>query len=472
MSLPLLSTAASLAALLLTLVDPSIRWEPSLAEALERAARERKVLFLAINMDGERANDETAETIYTDPEIIRLTGHTVNVVASRHEHRGGMTDCRRLHGIPCHVHRKVDAEMREAGIVKATKKGYVIAPQHVWLDPEGRVLLSVPYFITKEEMEWCFVTAIREVDPDFEASLPPEAGPPERLVRGGVHDPEASEEGNPRERGPRGEGGPGGSGPRPYPREELREAIESLRETGDEGYPPEVLRRVLVTGEPEAIAFVRDELGSRGSARADRRGAIRLIREAARWSPPPFWRAFDPLLRDEDEAIRSEAAVALEQIAAPESRKSILAALGAERSVTVKKNLLRALGATTREDSTGRRILARHAVSAREEILRVNALVALAGLAPHPEVEGALERALRGGGSHERIASACAVAIARYAALEEPLAAACEHEKDRGAADTLRRALAVLRGGDPATLDDAIRTVAQDRIPRPRPSNR
>ena len=49
--------------------------------ALERARNESKAIFIAINMDGEGANDVTAERVYKDRSIVKASESTVNLIA-------------------------------------------------------------------------------------------------------------------------------------------------------------------------------------------------------------------------------------------------------------------------------------------------------------------------------------------------------------------------------------------------------
>ena len=84
-------TPPLLAALLLAILPgaDSIAWQPSLEAALERARAENRPVLLAVNMDGERANDLLAEEVYTDATIAELAALCACVVASATEHRTG-----------------------------------------------------------------------------------------------------------------------------------------------------------------------------------------------------------------------------------------------------------------------------------------------------------------------------------------------------------------------------------------------
>ena len=57
----------------------AIEWSPSYQEALELAAKEARVIFIAVNMDGERANDRMADQVYGDRTIVALSESSVNM---------------------------------------------------------------------------------------------------------------------------------------------------------------------------------------------------------------------------------------------------------------------------------------------------------------------------------------------------------------------------------------------------------
>jgi hypothetical protein len=118
-----------------------IPWEPTYEGALSRAAAEGLVTFVAVNMDGERANDRMAEEVYGDKRIRELAAVTVDLVASSFTHGKGDGACPRFGTVTCEQHRRVDVEVR-GKVLKPDKQGFVVAPQHVWLDPKGQVLLS------------------------------------------------------------------------------------------------------------------------------------------------------------------------------------------------------------------------------------------------------------------------------------------------------------------------------------------
>ena len=124
-----------------------ISWSGDWDAAFEQARGESKVVLLAINMDGEKANDRMAEDVYSDKEVIALTQQTVNLIGSRFEHGG---KCKRFSGVECTDHQQMEKHIR-ADILQVTPQTDLVAPQHIFADAEGKILLSVPYEISARE---------------------------------------------------------------------------------------------------------------------------------------------------------------------------------------------------------------------------------------------------------------------------------------------------------------------------------
>ena len=66
---------ATVAAPVVSAADP-IPWRKTFDEAVEEAKRDGKPIFVAINMDGERANDEAVNVLYRDATIKKLAANT------------------------------------------------------------------------------------------------------------------------------------------------------------------------------------------------------------------------------------------------------------------------------------------------------------------------------------------------------------------------------------------------------------
>lgn len=375
-SLPTVVSGLLLAAFTGAAPPASLTWDREWHAAFARATAEKKPVMLAVNMDGERANDQLAAKSYRDERLIEIAGQTVNLLASRFDHGG--KSCARFEGLSCIEHQKVDVAAREK-VLPAGLDGQVIAPQHVWLDGAGKVLLSVAYQVSVEELVWCSVTAVQRLTPEAGLKMPSWARPPRRLVVDGV----------------------GGAGAvRPLSEEELERTLDDLNKAGLGRNRVELITSLLATDHPDAIDAVAKELSSANVRGGRDAGALEFLQAARRAlvrrigviSPPSYWEAVVDSLEDDDVAMRIEAAVALEQLAAPEALKAVRKALGAEKDARAAQDLLRALGACGKEDSGARKKLLQHAKD-KDAGMRRNALFALGAHAGEKEAASALEAA-------------------------------------------------------------------------------
>ncbi|MCA8978991.1 MAG: HEAT repeat domain-containing protein [Planctomycetes bacterium] len=464
-----------------------IQWRASQEAALEEAKASNRVLFLAVNMDGERANDELANKTYGEKSIVGLSLLTVNLVASAFEHSSGK--CSRFHGITCADHMACDVWARES-ILQKDEEGFVIAPQHVWLAPTGEVLLSVPYAVTEGELEWCFGTAIAMNDPSAEIMLSSKARAPRRLVKGGVAKPDTV--------------GPAGAGA--LTRDEVLALIEEVKRGMNQEQRARAVNRIMTADEPEAIEFVRTELRSGGgNARGgggrggggrgggggggrnseDRRPAH--LRTMGTVSPSSYWEVAVEYVDDSILEVRAEAVVALEMLASPDSVRDLQAALKKEKDDTVRKNILRALGTAGATDKKVHALLEKAVLKEKDEIIRRNATLALGSLAQSPSVDALLTDILQDEERthRERAAAVCAMALTRRSEWLELLRPALRAAQAAEAGETpegepegfvptddllaaLQAAVQLLEGGDLSVLKDAVSAAGRDTIPRER----
>ncbi|MCB9914018.1 MAG: hypothetical protein H6828_02580 [Planctomycetes bacterium] len=443
-----------------------IEWQAEYEQALQLAKDEGRVVFIAVNMDGERANDRLAEKTYQDKRIRELAQSTVNLVASNFDHAKSGSTCPRFGTIGCDQHRRVDVDVR-GKVLAPDADGFVIAPQHVWLAPSGEVLLSVPYDVSEAELEWCFVTALRTVDPDFAWHLPSDARAPKRLVMGGVA--QTGEE--------------TGAGLPPPTRAEALELLDKLKRglRGDEHQ--KALRRLAQADEPEACNYMVGILraaagggrggGGRGGGGPagdgsepgkDRR--IELLRWIATSSPPSYWEVVAEVLSAGEPALRAQAVVAIEELAAPESLKEVRAALSKEKDAKIKKDLYRALGAVARDDAKARKTLLKQAGDKRQPLWQRNAILALGMLTPDEEVHAFLTELVTSGEGQVREAALAAIALTRDPAWLELLKGDLTGTESFTA--LLVNVRAVLEGGKLALVRDAVEALGEDDLPRDR----
>ena len=472
---------ASSAAALLPASVADIQWSPSFEDALETAAGEEKVIFIAVNMDGERANDQMAEKVYKDRDIKDLASETVNLVASADRHRKS-GKCPRFGCESCEQHRFVDISVREE-VLKPSATGAVIAPQHVFCAPDGSVILSVPYGISVSELEWCFHEAAA-IQAGVELSDRSHPGRrPRRLIVGDVAQL----------------GGADG----PVTREEALELISTLKKGGNGGEQREMIRRLATSDEAEAREYVLSVLraggggagrgggggrGGRGGGGGGRGGNSdrergQLLRWIGEQSPASYWEVCIEFADSGADEVKQEAIVALEQLGAEDSLSVLMKALrrsGAEPER--QKNVLRALGSVARDDRKARAALLKASVNRKQPLIRANALIGLGWLDADEDVAERLKAAampaVHGGlakvdaedvTEEERLAAVVAMGISRqpeWKPFLEQLAAAEAEEPDLK--EAAQASLSVLGGKPYAGLRSFLETAGSDEIPRER----
>ncbi len=418
--------AAALTALLFNpLARPAggIVWEASFDEALAKAKAENKPIFIAVNMDGEWVCEDLARNHYRDKRIVQLSEKMVNLFASKFYHRGGTKTCPRAGNIRCSSHQEVEKEVRRLvlgmkGEEGNTVAGDMIAPNHIFLSPDGKITHSVAYMITPGELEWCLVEAIRKNDPGFKWSLRSSARAPRRLVYDKVTRPG---------------GGGGGSAPRPLSGDELDAVLEEIKTTG-RGNRGGGLRRnlasLIVTPDKRAMEVVRIYLTSRWIKHGGGQRLCEILHDIGRTSPPEFWEVVEPFVSDSLPDVRSEAIVALEQLAEPKSVKLLQKQWSKEKEKRVKWDLIRALASTGRGVKRIETLVLKTAEKEKDGQLRAHAIVGLVYIEDREKVNAVLEKALTHEHPPVRAAAAYTIAVRRERDLLEPLTAAREAELD------------------------------------------
>jgi hypothetical protein len=434
----------------------TIPWRTSFDAATDAAKKENKVLFIAVNMDGEGANDRLARNVYTDKDVLAFAALTVDVIASQNEHAGADKDCPRFPGVKCAEHQACEMSVRK-NVLEADPTGNVVAPQHVFLAPDGKPLLSVPYEITAPELEWCFVTAMHKLDPASKVAMPGGAHKPARVVLGAVYDPS----------------GAVGGAIQPITKKELLGLIDQVKRGGMKEDDKQVaFWRILHSDLPEAMAFIQAELRSGGGGDPNGDGGGQkhrdILHAMGAVSPPAYWEMAVDGIAPGDDKVRLEAIAALEQMAPPQAVKALEKSLSKEKKPEIQKDLVRALAACGSADPRVRATIVKRVKSEKNELVRVNAIVALGLVEQDADVVACLKEILTGKDGAQRAAAACAAGLSRddaWIPLLEPLTSA---GGNTSVVDTATRALEVLRGGPIQRLQMSVWTICKDTVTRER----
>jgi len=439
-----------------------IAWVESFDDALAKAKAENKPIFIAVNMDGEPVCEELVKRHYRDGKIVTLSGSTVNLFASRFSHKGSGKNCARVGTITCRSHQQVERDVRR-DVFKIAPGEPVNAPNHIWLNPDGSVILSVPFMITTGQLEWCMVEAIRKVDPAFEWTLRASARAPRRLIYG---DPREGAQG---ETESKTRGATGGASADPLDREALEEVLDAVKKGSGRGDRGNTARQyfpsLIVTDDKKAIEFIESWFASRW---ASGRQAERLLHEIGRTSPPSFWEAAAAALSHPDLAMRNEAIVALEQLAEPKSLKALLKQKSSEKEDAAAANLIRAIASVGRGKKSAESLVLRTAARDKKDFMRIHGIIGLVYIEDREKVNDVLVKSLSSDNPGIRAAAAYTIAIRREHDLRDALAIAIEGEKDLTCKTYLGAAAAALRGGGLRLIEGVLREYALDDIVRDR----
>jgi len=316
-----------------------IPWEGDFDAALARAQKEGKPVFVAFLMDDEPANDQTIEKNYTDADIVKLAGKCVCLPCCIGEHKGDDGMCKKFKGITCAQHQELEKKARARWLIGTE----VCAPQHVFCDPKGEVLLRKVYFTGIEAMKKAFAMVLADChDPDAEAVLAAEKA----KVDGWMKDTDSNNL-------------------------EVREAaVRNLAASDD----PRAL--------PHLVKLTKPDLDD-----ATRQAAIQaLARKGNYLAITPL----TELLGDKKAPIVMRVASALETIQMPDATPPVLAVLKKEKRDRVRGFLLRAAAHSTPENAEVREVTIKSLKGASAQ-LEPCVLIALGYLNPHDTVVAAVK---------------------------------------------------------------------------------
>lgn len=412
-------------------------WEPALEGALARAEAEDRVIFLAVNIDDEPGNDRMLEA-YGEELILEAAAGTVNLIASAFDHGSGDGACGHLGSVTCAEHQAIEKAVRSK-YLEVDARGNAISPQHVFLRPDGEILLAVAWEVTAAELAWCFANAAHRLKPEGEFQAPAGTRAPRRLSVGGQ--PAAAK-----------------VALQPLSDAELKQTIAEMKKDWAGALRSDGFYRLLVTDHKDAIKFVRREIDN-GILGMIPDLQVSTLERMAEWSPPSFWEASAPLLKAKEPQVRSAAALALEQLASAKSVKALKSAATREKEVLVKKNMLRALGTAGADDRSARSTLIK-AAGGKDAILRRNALLAL-GSHLHESADEVLAENLASADPGDRQAAALAMAFGRRSHQRAALTGAI-HDALGEEGALMERALAVIDGASLRTIAEDIRVVGRD----------
>ncbi len=124
---------------------PLMPWQRNLEDALAISAATGKPLLLCVNMDGESASESLAWLRYRDPAFVELARGFVPLLASPDRHDKRERDDRGRRLPDSRFGRLIDAEHIDVEplLFERYFDGRRVAPRHVGVGPDGRILFDV-----------------------------------------------------------------------------------------------------------------------------------------------------------------------------------------------------------------------------------------------------------------------------------------------------------------------------------------
>ena len=429
-----------------------IVWSPlNVDEALATAKREQKVLMIALSEDQERISEEFMAEHYKDARLGKLAAASIPLLASYSHH--GDKACTRAPNLVCEQHGKV-AEGVKGRWLKPDDEGWLITPCHLFIGPDGNVLTSVPYSMTRGELEWTWVDAIRRVNKGFAWEFSPAAHAPLRLYVGRVHEAGAADDMRP----------PG-----------TKEINEQLARVKKGGYGiPETLGNIatLCRSSDDAVQrHLKNLLANAVLTQEERAG---LIHHIGRYGAVVLWDELLPYLAwKDDETVRHEAVVALEQLGQKAACDQLITRFDKETSDKIRGDILRAIGRTAGSSKKAvaflQDVLTRPKPKNLPDPLRLQAVVALTHVEDRAAVQALLRTALKDPVPVIRHAAVYVTAVRREEALLPEMRAGISNEKDGDVSGAMVNAVGVLNEGrDTRRFAEFLKDKVGDSIARDR----
>jgi hypothetical protein len=289
--------------------EQQVDWVGDWEAAFKAAQESKRPVMVCINSkDGEQANERAATTTCRDPLFVTLSRRFVMVVVSTRKH-APEGPCPRFGKVTCEEHldcwKALRAQHGESFLLPGTSDT-MISPQHAWFASDGKLLERKEYELARGEL----LKRMSRVLVAVGGEPAPEELENEMLVETAPLD------------------------------EKDRAALEVVRK-GDRKARRAALARLLGTGK-NAVHYALGEI--LGAAKDPLRKCDLLVAlgQAGVQRARP---AIEARLGDEEATVRGFAAVCLEDLAGGDCVPALLKRLKREDDATVRKNLVRALGA-------------------------------------------------------------------------------------------------------------------------------
>ncbi|MDP6837651.1 MAG: HEAT repeat domain-containing protein [Planctomycetota bacterium] len=427
-----------------------VAWEPSLATALVRAEKEQRPLLLSLGAVGEARSEALDKELYGNRKLSPCFEQSINVAAWSF-----------LEGEERKLPDFGDTEPEHHGDnwalamerwLRPNAKGVIALPQHLWLSPQGEVLVSCPWELSAEEFSWCADQALRRIGEGERPELLKEARPPRRLLLAEVVQLLDDDE--------------RGRGLKP---DELEQLLKSKRKGYLTGGDAKDVARILFTDDQDAIDYMMGQMGLwefGGDALANIiNGTYSLMGLVC---PASYVELLEKFAGHNRASTRAAIAAALEQIGHRDGLSVVKKALKKERDDAARAEWVRALGACGRGDKGVAKMLIKLAQKEKHGRVRVNAILGLGHVLPEKGAYEFLTELCTSAEGEERQAAILALALGRATAAEELLEGLKGPAVFGETGEVLEKSLEVLAGGNLYLIESAVRRVSGSSIGRQR----
>lgn len=391
-----------------------IVWERDFDTAFARAAETHRPVLIAIMKDGEIGCTRMLEDVYRRREIIDATADFIMLPCSKYEHSPvravvngvEMETCPVFPGVACGDHRKNETEMR----ARFQSSDTVIAPQHLVVDAERRILTRRVYEMRASEMV-AFLADGRRVA-GLEAKVAAESAP-----AAGASPPAAAE---------------------PALDPAGRMLLDRIL-TGSVPEKEQATREFLRDGDASRARILVASLPKLRSLE-ERCAVVRAAgyRDCAHAAPEMV-----PLLAAKEPILRNSAVVTLEEMENDAAAPHLLALREKEKDAEIQKDIVRALGPCGGGRPEVRAVLMKE-IRSQRDVMRIAAILSLGRfLSGDDEVRKTLARTFaKDGDNNTRIAVLFAVSLSRDPSLASYVDELVKDEKNA----QLRQAAAAVKG--------------------------
>ena len=444
----------SLVALLLSasplLAQNKLDWVPDADAAFEAATEGGAVIFVSIGFVGEARSEAIRKKVFADKAVIAQAARTINVPAWT----WAIGDEKKLPDFG-----KAEALDHSANLARATSEwisvnelGTFATPQHLWLNGQGEVLLSVPWEVDADEMSWCFDEALRLAGVEDRPAPTKNAQPPRRLLLGAVASLMDEDDLG-----------------RGLTEDELEPTMERLKRGFVTARNREDIGRILFTADEDGAKFLEQQFGLWDFGGPATSGIIDFMYGLIGLVAPV---EYLELLKAEAESsrasLRAMVAVSYEQIGHPDGLKVVKKGLKSEKDETVRPEWVRALGACATRDKSVAKQLIKLAEKDDNPLVQLNAVLALGHVLPQADAKSWLLDTAQQAAGETQQAAVLALALGRERSVIDALKQLREKVKLDDTVAALEAAVKVLEGANLFELETAVRAIDGSDLPRPR----